>query len=556
MKATPKVAADRAFLWIQPWPARAFLCLAVLAAYASVWPNQFVFDDIGLIVSNTFLPWKSFSFFMRAMSNVAWIKQAGMFYRPVPLTLHFLVFQLFGLSTTAYHALNIAIHALNACLLFELGCRLGLRRGAVFAAALLWALHPLFSDAVAFMSATPEMLWGTFCLAGLLALLPDFSPRRIGIALAFFLLALGSKGSAAIFPALAMIVLFFVSEEKDRLNPAAYLRTWPLWLLALCYVGGWMWFVHATGYTIEKNVTSAYHENYSANMLNRFFTSLATLPVYARLVLWPRGMHIEWVFPVSTSLLRALPLTGALMIGLAAAQVIWGQARRGLALSFGLLWFGAAFFPVSGILFPLNTQFSENWIYMPMMGLALGVAETVAGFLENRRQLAQGLVCVLALALGTATFVQSRTWLNTETFYNNVVKNGGDPYRIVPLLGAYYLEQGQFDKALEFTRYELGHPTRHTTPDSIAQLHMQQALAWLHVQPDEDGNVSSLQDIERFVSKAPRIPEAIHELGQALAADPQSITAHQYLVVIYRQQGNKAMAELHEKRLRELLQGV
>src|SRR4051812_20150303 len=83
-----------------PWPARAALCLAVLAAYASVWPNQFVFDDIGLIVGNTFGPqWKNFSLFMQGMTNTAWIKQAGMFYRPVPLTLHFLIFQIFGRST-------------------------------------------------------------------------------------------------------------------------------------------------------------------------------------------------------------------------------------------------------------------------------------------------------------------------------------------------------------------------------------------------------------------------------------------------------------------------
>jgi hypothetical protein len=266
-------------------------------------------------------------------------------------------------------------------------------------------------------------------------------------------------------------------------------------------------------------------------------------------------MHIEWVFPVSSSLLRVLPATGALMVAAAAAQVIRGRGRRGVALSFGLLWFAAAFLPVSGIVFPLNTQFSENWLYMPLMGLSLGVAETAAGFLDNRRQLAQAIVCVLALALGTDTFLECLTWRNTETFYNHVVEKGGDPYRVAPLLGAYYLEQGEFDKALEFNHYQLSHPTRHTTPESTAQLHMQQALASLHVQPDEDGNVSSLEDIERFVKKAPHIPEAISELGQVIDADPHNYTAHQYLVVIYRQQGNKAMAELHEKRMQELMRG-
>ncbi len=183
-----------------PWPARGLLCLAVLVSYANVWPNEFLFDDKALIVGNRFLKhWNSLPQLLTSQGFAGYGVSGG-FHRPVQMLIYFLIYQALGPSTIAFHALNVFLQALNACLLNHFGVRAGFRKGVAFVAALLWAIHPLHTSMVTYMASAAELLWGSFCLLGLLALLPDFAPRKVWTALIFFVLALGSKESAIVFP--------------------------------------------------------------------------------------------------------------------------------------------------------------------------------------------------------------------------------------------------------------------------------------------------------------------------------------------------------------------
>ena len=542
------------------WPERICLCLAVLIAYASVWPDEFIFEDKFLIVLNGLLRhWSTLPQLLTSPNFAGNGSQQG-FYRPVQMLVYFLIYQAFGASTVAFHALNIVLQALNACLLHHFGVRAGFRKGAAFAAALLWAVHPLHVVDVAYIPSTGELLWSSFCLLGLITLLPDFAPRRIWQAMIFFMLALSCKESAVVFPALAVITFFFV--DKDRTRFAGYLRTWPLWLLATVYTAGWMLFIHKSGYNIyniDQSGKATYYQDYISNFTNRVLTSLATLPVYARLIIWPAGLHTERVFPVFSTLLAWQPIAGALMVGLGLLQILWGRLRRnkyssaagGLALSFGLLWFAVALSPVTGIVIPIDARISDGWMYMPAMGLFLGVTEAVAGFFEKRQTTARVLVLVLALSLGTATFLQNGVWRNPETLYQNISRNGGRVDRLSSPLGLYYMEHGEFDKAAEQFRYAIDHPDgRPETAWGYA--HMRVALALLQVRMDEN-DVSTLSDVISALPSCQHIPEAIGELGKALQHDPDFHWAHEALAAIYRYQGNNQMADFHEKQAEAIL---
>ena len=201
-----------------PLAVQAVLCLAVVLAYMGIWPNEFLFNDGILITRDMFLRhWSDLPDLLTHLSNAGYGLPGG-FYRPVEMFIYFLLYQAFGPSTVAFHALNLGLHALNACLLYHFGLRAGFRKAAVFATALVWAVHPLHTSNVAYMSSTSELLWGTFCLLGLIILLPDFTPQKIWKAMIFFLLALGCKESAVAFPALAAATFFFVSKDRLRLS--------------------------------------------------------------------------------------------------------------------------------------------------------------------------------------------------------------------------------------------------------------------------------------------------------------------------------------------------
>jgi hypothetical protein len=414
--------------FLDPWPARGLLCLAVLLSYASVWPNEFLFDDKYLIVLNEYLKhWKDLPKLLTGLTFAGGGLPEG-FYRPVQMLIYFVIYQAFGASTIAFHALDVGLQALNACLLFQFGVRAGFRKGAAFAAALLWAVHPLHTTLVTYMSSTAELLWSSFCLLGLISLLPDFAPSKVWKAMIFFVLALGCKETAVVFPALAVITLFFVSKDRTRFS--VYLKTWPLWLLSAGFIAVWLLFIHVSGYNLNNTGSPMHFAGYMSSPVNRSLTSLATLPLYAQLIMWPAGLHIERSFGVFTTLLLWPPMVGALMVGLGLLQILWGRMRRGLALSFGFMWFAIALSPVTGIVIPVDALINEGWMYMPLMGLFLGITETAAGFFEKRQNAARAIVLVLAFSLGTATFIQNEVWRNTETLYQSIAKNGGRAYQL------------------------------------------------------------------------------------------------------------------------------
>lgn len=519
------------------------LTLAVLAAYANVYHNDFVFDDFSLIVNNQFLKsWEHLPDLLTS-TNSAGSGNPNGFYRPIPALVHFLVYQAFGASVVAFHAINVALHALTTCLVYLLGRRLNFGMGAAVAGALLWGLHPLHTEAVTFMASTPEILWTLFSLLGLVVLLPDFSPRKIGLAAAFFILALGCKQAAMIFPALATICLFLVTRERYRFT--TYVRTWPLWLLTVVYITVLMSILHALSFSMVDPWDDTDFTPYTDSMVVRLFTSLATLPAYVKMILWPSGLHVERTFPIFTSFLSAQVLAGAALV---VAGLFLALKGRVLPLTFGILWFAVALSPSTGVLVPINAIISEHWMYFPTIGLFLGLTGSVP---EKYKNIAFVLVMLAAVALGVKTHFQNRVWANGIAFNENIIATGGRPARAHAGLIEAYMSAGDFDKVIE--HYKISQTLPHDNyAYRIAATHTIVALAYLRVYGGKEINIR-IEDMARALPLSPHIPEAIEEFEKAIEADPTFPPPYDFLSMIYGYQGDTEKAALYHQKAGEAL---
>ena len=360
----PAAERDRSSCRLAPY---VLLVAAVLLAYANVYHDEFLYDDINLIRDNKFLTsWRSIGTLFVTHSQQG-SGAVDPLYRPLQLLLYLFIYQTAGPSTIAFHLLNVGLHALNACLLYTLGTRLRFQRVAVLLAALLWAVHPVNTQAVTYMNGTAELLSGAFLLGSILVLVPGFSPRRVLAACFLFVAALLSKETAVVFPLLAMGLLFYQSE--NRWSPVIYLKTWPFWLMTALYLLARVTVLNFGG------LFGYYH---GAILQDRFYTFLATLPTYLWLFVCPTGLHIDRDFPFYTSLWTPPVLTGLAILSALLTGIAWKPARRANSLAWGILWAGALFIPVSGILMPNDVLIAEQWLYLPTMGLALGLGESLA----------------------------------------------------------------------------------------------------------------------------------------------------------------------------------
>ncbi|MDX2028093.1 MAG: tetratricopeptide repeat protein [Alphaproteobacteria bacterium] len=494
----------------------AFLALTVLVAYANIYDNAFLYDDETLILHNQFLRhWDSvpllFQTQVMAGGNVT-----SIYYRPLQSLLYLITFQIAGLSLFAFHFLNVALHTANACLTYRLGQKLGFKSGAVFLASLLWAVHPLHTEAVTYMSAMADALHVLFILLGVIVLLPDFSPRRIWIAAGLMMLGLLSKESAVTFPLLAASCLYLVS--KKRLQFKTYFCLWPLAVMGGIYVVLRLLLPFETAE--PSDITPMSQGNYA---------SFAALPVYLRLLLWPAELRFGYELPLYNQIWHPAVLAGLGLIIAAALQVVRRQTPHSLPLSWGILWFVAAHLLTFGI----DTLLYEHWMYLPSLGLLLGLAQTSNLQIETlkaplKRQVYHctiaAVLCATAL-LGILTWKQNRIWHDPIAFYENIFRYGGSAAKARVNLGTLYTKRGEYTKAVEQYRLAIANSN-----DTISMAHNNLAQTLLAM--DSRKNAA----------------EALRHLQRALALDPKSVMALNNLADFYAKRGDAKKARHYRNR--------
>lgn len=537
------------------WLHCGLLFIAVVIAYANVYANEFILDDLVIIVQDKFLRgWDQLPDLLSSLS-LRGSDLPGGFYRPVQMFIFFLIYQAAGLSEAAFHGTSVALHATTTSLAYVLGRRLGFNTQGVFCTVLVWALHPVHTEAVDYISGSADSLYSCFIIAGLLVLLPDFRPRRFWLAGFFFILALLSKESAVVFPALAVFTQFLVSDE--RREPKTYLRSWPLWLILAGYL--------ATNHTILALAQEAlamhdpsdidYEKSYTQNIFNRLLTSLSTLPSYLAMLFYPTDLHMERDWPVFTQLLSWRVILGGLIAFAGGWLIIRGKGRSGLACSWGLLWFAAAFSPYTGILKPINAFVSEHWLYLPSLGLSLGLSETAIQWIERQRSrsLRRGFTEIMlfsAVVFGSLTWQQNRVWHDAVSFYNHIFACGEKSGRAHNSLAQYYFNQRNFSEALKHFEIAAEHPAP-AWGLQVATTHMHLAFIYIGAMPDENG-IITLDEIKRVMRLTPRLQDAIREFEKTLEYDPQSYWTHLFLATLYDYTGDAEKAELNRETLKTL----
>jgi hypothetical protein len=137
------------------------LCILAITAYANSTSNGFVWDDHEQVVMNASLR-PGAPFLDLVTPNIWGFARAGVrehinYYRPLQMVTYRLTAHVFGLDASAFHAVNLAFHVIAVLLAFALFYTLTGRLGLAFAAAALFAVHPIHSEAVNWIAALPDI---------------------------------------------------------------------------------------------------------------------------------------------------------------------------------------------------------------------------------------------------------------------------------------------------------------------------------------------------------------------------------------------------------------
>lgn len=402
----------------------AVLALAILAAYANALPTTFQFDDWNVVVRDP-----------RVQSLGAW-------WRSMPgmralLKLSYAANHASGLGVAGFHAFNVAVHAANACLVLAVLRRLARRLGApperayraALTGALVFALHPVQTEAVTYVSGRSASLAALFALASVLAWIAGREHERPAlcrvVSPALFACGLGVKETAIAVP--AALVLW----ELTGPHAGAGWRRRVLDLAghaAVCLAAAAA--VAASPTYRRLLATSLSLRSPAENLL----AQVRAVAYLAGQLVRPDRLNADPLLPVATAWSPRLALAALALLATLAAGV--AGLRRRPALAFAILWAAIWLAPTNSLVARLDLA-NDRQLYLALIGPAWLAGWWLSSRGLSRRAMA-AVLATGALLLAGATAWRNGVYATEVRFWEDVVRKTPDNPRALNNLGYAY----------------------------------------------------------------------------------------------------------------------
>lgn len=337
-------------------------------------------------------------------------------------------------NAAGFHVFNFACHALNTLMVWALLRRWpGAPAQAALVAALIFALHPVQSEAVTYISGRSVSLMALFYLTAMLAWLrPDEGGdtrwRSIAAPL-LFIAALATKETAWTLP--CALWLWQCARGDDW--RAAARRLWPLWLVlaaALAGMASLPAYRHLMAFSLDSRAP-----------LDNLLTQISGQAYLLRQWLWPIP-NIDPDLPLVTGFNLLVALQALLLGSLLAAGCVLLRRRPWLGLA--LLWFFLHLLPTNSLLPRLDVA-NDRQLYLAGIGPALVLATTLMQL--RPPHLKHALALALLLTLGGITAWRNLDYRSERTLWEATVRASPNKPRAWLNLGYAYRLQGDYVSA-------------------------------------------------------------------------------------------------------------
>jgi tetratricopeptide (TPR) repeat protein len=477
------------------------ICGLTLLAYWPALHGGFVWDDDHFLTENPLI---------RASDGLRrfWCTTEAPDYWPVTSTSLWLEWRCWGMNAAGYHATNLLLHVSSALLLWSVLRRL--RLPGAFLAALLFALHPVNVESVAWITQRKNLLAMVFFLMSIGAFVRS-DPALLtssrshdrredrgwhALSLLAFVLGMLSKGSIAMLPG----VLLGIVAWQRRLVAKDWLRLLPFGLVAAILTGVNVWFQHHRSAEAIR----------AAGSVQRLLEAGAIAWFYLGKAIWP--LHLSFCYPqwsLPPDLVTSwLPVTAALL-GFTALGIVRG--RTGRSLRAGLGYFALMLVPVLGltdVYFMRYSLVADHYEHLAM----LGVIGVVAAGWEKWRMDSKGPGPTLAAGVTVAvltvlTWQQCGIYRDRLTLFQATLKENPRSWMAYNNLGTLRQERGETGEAIADYRQAL------RIDSGLAEVHFNLANSLA----DAGRGAEALPEYRAAIRLQPKFPEAYYCEGLVLA---------------------------------------
>ena len=511
----------------------AAIALVTFMAYSGSFKGEFVSDDIRRVRDNPTIRSLDWSHVKEIFSTFD-----GSNYMPLKVLSLAIDYQLWGPAPAGFHLTNLLIHICCALIIYAFLMRLRMPPGTACLTALLWAVHPMHVESVAWISERKNVLSGLFFFAAFHVYLGFSEHRRTGnylAVLALYVLAVLSKMNTMVLPA---ICLAYEATFRFRLRARDVVASLPFFGIAAA----------AAWYNLAGNPIHGTSWHGSGPVVTWLSSSVVFFRYLRNLVL-PTDLQAWYEVPLRDSLCEPAVLLAVVGLVTIAATAIWLVYTRREG-GFWIVWFGITLLPMINVVVPFRSLMQDRYMYLPMIGpLALG-ATYLSAVARSRAARTGALVGAGALIVAWAalTYRQVQIWASPLALW----KNGATRHAFIP--GDIPHKTEDYEAKLAYLGDVVSEKPSAVTYNNMGALYfgagrIAEALPVLEKAAELDPDDPNIMlNLGRAYLHSGRVVTAEGLLKRAVALLPYSVVARMNLARVHLALGN---AEAAQKELDE-----
>jgi protein O-mannosyl-transferase len=450
-------------------------------------------DDDGYILNNPYLKNFSFDGIKAIFTNFYYSN-----YHPLTTLTYLFEYKLYGLNAMPYHLFNVIIHLLNTWLVFRLAEKLSGIKVTAIVVAVLFALHPMHVESVAWISERKDVLYTLFYLLSLLAYLRYMkSVRKTGyyfVVLLFFLASLLSKVAAVTLPVLLVAIDIY---KGRKITFRTLIEKVPFFLLSLLF--------GILTISSQRNVDAFNEITLSFSFIDRVFLFSYSIIFYIFKLIVPVSLSAMYYFPDVHKTLPWQYYASLPALILIIFLVIRRTSYRKEML-FGVFFFLITISVMLQIVPVGNAHMAERYTYVPYLGLIFIAGQMISRVgTKKLRNIVITLFSIYVAVISYQTLDRIGMWKNGNILFTDVIKKNPEVYHGYWVRGNLKNNENDFQGALQDYNKTLEY-----APDYVLCLKERAGVY------DKLGNYTeALKDIDRAINMDTTIAEAYDVRGIA-----------------------------------------
>lgn len=406
-----------------------------IMAYLPIRDAGFIWDDEGHVTKTELQS-------LHGLGRIWFEPGASQQYYPVVHTAFWLEQKLWGDSPLGYHLVNLMLHLVCAVLLFHVLRRLDVR--AAWLAAVVFALHPVHVETVAWVSELKNTLSGVCYLAAGLVYL-QYDEKRTGrsyaIALVLFILGLLSKSVIATLPAALLVVFWWRRDRVEWRRDVGPLL--PFFILGIGSGLFTSW--------VEHRYIGAAGAEFDLSMVERGLLAGRAICFYLVKLVWPVELtfiYSRWTVDQSVGWQYLFP-AAVLITVIALGLLAWRRGVRGPLAAF--LFFAGTLFPALGFVnvYPFRYSYvADHFQYLASIGPIVLVASGFVLIEAHGRWVSRAMATVLFACLAVLTWMQCGMYQDVKTLWETTIRQNPTCWMAYSNLSVLSLNEGRVDEAI------------------------------------------------------------------------------------------------------------